>query len=546
MAAVDSAPMIAFSVTNQPAAKARADLLAVPFFADRVAGPGVDVVDAALGGGLVAFLQEAGFSGKAGETLTVPLMSGSSAKAAVLVGLGPRAEITTDVLRRAGAAVARRASKVASVATTLATAADGLDPDVAAGAVAEGLALGAYRFLEYKSEGEPSRLRSVVMVGVGGAKVDAALKNARVITDAVQWARDMVNEPSGSKSPTEFAAAARRLLSGKGVRVTVLNEAQMRAQRMGGVLGVGQGSERPPRFVKAVYEPTRTKARGTLALVGKGVVFDSGGLSLKTGSGMETMKTDMGGAAAVLAAMSTLRALGVRHRVVAYAPMVENMPSGKAIRPGDVLKMRSGATVEVLNTDAEGRLILADALALAASDKVDAIVDVATLTGACVVALGEKVAGLMGNHDAWVQDVRSASERVGEPMWPLPLPDEYRKLLESEVADLRNIGTSGMGGALTAGLFLEAFVDDVPWVHLDIAGPARAASDDGELTKGGTGFAVRTLVEVARTFEPPKRAVLKKAPAKKAGKKQTVRKAASKKSPPKKSPLKKKTAARRR
>ncbi|MSO79808.1 MAG: leucyl aminopeptidase [Acidimicrobiia bacterium] len=525
--------MIAFSTTNQSAARVRADLLAVPIFADRELGPGADAVDAALGDGLVAFLKEAGFNGKPGETLTVPLPARSLAKTAVLVGLGPRAEVSTTVLRRAGAAVARRASKTTSVATTLAAAADGLDPDVAAGAVTEGFALGSYRFLEYKSEGEPSRLRRVVLVGVGGAKVDAAIKNAQVITDAVAWARDMINEPSGAKSPAQFAAAARRLLAGKGVKVTVLTEAQMRTLKMGGVLGVGQGSTSPPRFVKVVYEPTRAKARGTLALIGKGVTFDSGGLSLKTASGMETMKTDMSGAAAVLAVMSTLRTLGVRHRVVAYAPMVENMPSGNAIRPGDVLKMRNGTTVEVLNTDAEGRLILADALALAASDKVDAMIDAATLTGACVVALGEKVAGVMGNHAAWVEDVRAASERVGEPMWTLPLPDEYRKLLESEVADLRNIGTSGMGGALTAGLFLEAFVNDVPWVHLDIAGPARAASDDGELAKGGTGFAVRTLVEVARTFEVP----IPKA--KKAAKKKPLRK-----KPLKKKPVKKRASAR--
>jgi leucyl aminopeptidase len=218
---------------------------------------------------------------------------------------------------------------------------------------------------------------------------------------------------------------------------------------------------------------------------------------------METMKTDMSGAAAVLAAMSALQGLDVRHRVVAYTPMVENMPSGTAIRPGDVLRMRNGTTVEVLNTDAEGRLILADALALAASQDADAIIDLATLTGACVVALGEKVAGVMGNRVEWVDQVRGAADRAGEPVWPLPLPREYRKLLDSEVADLKNVSSGGYGGALTAGLFLESFVDSATWAHLDIAGPARAASDDGELTKGGTGFGVRTLLELATTFEPP-------------------------------------------
>jgi leucyl aminopeptidase len=287
-----------------------------------------------------------------------------------------------------------------------------------------------------------------------------------------------------------------------------MTEAELRSQKMGGVLGVGQGSARPPRLVKVTYQPRGKRETGTLAFVGKGVVFDSGGLSLKTASGMETMKTDMSGAAAVLAAMSALQALGVRHRVVAYAPMVENMPSGTAIRPGDVLNMRNGTTVEVLNTDAEGRLILADALALAASQRADAIVDLATLTGACMVALGEKVAGIMGNRTEWVDQVRGAAERVGEPVWPLPLPPEYRKLLDSEVADLKNVSSGSYGGALTAGLFLETFTDDVPWAHLDIAGPARAAADDGELAKGGTGFGVRTLLELAATFEPPPQQVV--------------------------------------
>jgi len=238
-------------------------------------------------------------------------------------------------------------------------------------------------------------------------------------------------------------------------------------------------------------------ARGTIAFVGKGVVFDSGGLSIKTGSGMETMKTDMAGAAAVIGAMSALADLGVRCKVVGYAPMVENMPSGDAIRPGDVLTFRNGKTAEVLNTDAEGRLILADALSLASEAKPDAIVDLATLTGACVVALGEKIAGLMGNDEAFVDEVSAASKRAGEQTWPLPLPKQYRKLIDSEIADMKNIGSGGYGGALTAGLFLEEFVAGVPWVHLDIAGPARANADDGYARRGGTGFGVRTLVELA-------------------------------------------------
>ena len=490
---------ITFALSTQPLERVRADLLAVPMFAGAKPGPGAEVVRAALGDGLAAFMSEAGFTGKADETLVVPLGAGRTA--AALVGVGDPATVSIDQLRRSAAAVARAASRVRTVATTLLDAAPQLDAAAAAQALAEGFALGAYRFLTYKSDGEPSKLSRVTVVGGAGAATRTGLDRGVAVAEAVAWARDLVNEPSGAKSPADFAAAARKLLTGRGVTVTVLSEAQLRAQHMGGVLGVGQGSVRGPRFVRVVYQPRGAGTGGTLALVGKGVVFDSGGLSLKTASGMETMKTDMSGAAAVLAAMSALQALGVRHRVVAYAPMVENMPSGSAIRPGDVLRMRSGTTVEVLNTDAEGRLILADALSLAASEKASAIVDLATLTGACVVALGEKVAGVMGNQPEWVEQVRAAAERAGEPVWPLPLPKDYRKLLDSEVADLRNISTGSYGGALTAGLFLERFVDDVPWAHLDIAGPARAPSDDGELTKGGTGFGVRTLLELVSTLD---------------------------------------------
>ena len=496
---------ITFALSTQSADRVRADVLAVPMFAGRVPGPGAEIVDAALGGNLRAFVDEAGFTGKPDETLTVPVVGRSAPAVAVLVGLGEPGTVSTDRLRRAAAAVARRASRARSVVTTLLAAAPDVETSRAAQAVAEGFVLGSYRFLAYKSDGEGSKLARVTLASGAGTVTRTGLERGVAVARAVSWARDMVNEPAGAKSPAEFAAATRRLLAGRGVTVTVLTEAQLRAQQMGGVLGVGQGSTRGPRFVRAVYQPRGASKARTLALVGKGVVFDSGGLSLKTASGMETMKTDMSGAAAVLGAMSALQELGIRQRVVAYAPMVENMPSGSAIRPGDVLRMRSGTTVEVLNTDAEGRLILADALALASSEHPDAIVDVATLTGACVVALGEKVAGLMGNRPEWVEEIQAAAERAGEPLWPLPLPRDYRQQLDSEVADLRNIGTGSYGGALTAGIFLEQFVDDVTWAHLDIAGPARAAADDGELTKGGTGYGVRTLLELAGSFDPPPR-----------------------------------------
>ena len=494
-----------FSVSSSAADRVKAALLVVPVLDGPELDSSAEAVDAALDGELSRFMTEAGFTGAEGATLALPTSGRLGTDAAVLVGVGTADELTLGSLRRAGAAAARQARKATTVATTLVELADraGLDRLDAAQAVAEGFELGSYEFLKYKRESEPTKLRRVIVLGGGGARVKVALERGSAIADAVSWARDMVNEPAGAKSPDAFARATQRFLRGTGVTVQVLSGAQLKQRRLGGIVGVGQGSEQPPRLVKLTYNPAG-RARGTLALVGKGVIFDSGGLSIKTAGGMETMKTDMSGGAAVIAAMSVLRDLDVKTRVIGFVPMVENMPSGTAIRPGDVLQIRNGKTVEVLNTDAEGRLILADGLSLAAEAKPDAIVDLATLTGACVVALGEKIAGLMGNDDAWVDQVRAAADRAGEPVWPLPLPREYRKLLDSEVADLRNISTGGgHGGALTAGLFLQEFVDERAWAHLDIAGPARAAGDDGELVKGGTGFGVRTLVELATRFTKP-------------------------------------------
>jgi leucyl aminopeptidase len=536
---------LSFTASSTSPASAAVDLLAVPVAKGGALGPGADAVDAALGGGLAAFLEETGFDGGLGTTLAVPTAGKLRAQAAILVGIGDPADLTVDGLRRAAAAVAKRSTKATSVATTLAQAGAfggaALDDAAAAQAVTEGFALGGYQYLDYKGDAKPSKLRRVTLLGAANGAMKDAIARGSVVGEAAVWARDLVNTPAKEKSPAAMAAAAQRYLRGSGVRVQVLDLAQIRAQRLGGVLGVGQGSQQTPRFLKMTYTPSRATG-APLALVGKGVVFDSGGLSLKTGSGMETMKTDMSGGAAVIAAMGTLAKLGVRHKVNAYVPLVENMPSGTAIRPGDVLKIRNGKTVEVLNTDAEGRLILADALSLACEDGAAAIVDLATLTGACMVALGDKIAGLMANDGAWRDQVQTAADRAGEPVWPLPLPKEYRKLLESEIADLKNISSGGYGGALTAGLFLQEFVTpDMPWAHLDIAGPARANGDDGYLVKGGTGFGVRTLIELVTNFDAPAR----KAPAKKARAKVPAKKVAAKKVAAKKAPARKATARKR-
>ncbi|MBV9285312.1 MAG: leucyl aminopeptidase, partial [Acidimicrobiia bacterium] len=370
-------------------------------------------------------------------------------------------------------------------------------------AVAEGAVLAAYRFTKYKNEAKPSKLESLVVVG-RGAKVQTGADRGARIAAAVSLARDLVNEPAGAMTPTRLAEVAIEVGEREGLAVTVLDEVAIANEGLGGLQGVAQGSAQPPRLIELVYEPPG--ARSTIALVGKGITFDSGGLSIKTADGMETMKTDMSGAAAVLATMSVLPALAPKVKVIGILPTTENMPSGTAIKPGDVLKIRNGKTVEVLNTDAEGRLVLADGLSLAVEAGVDAIVDLATLTGACMVALGRKIAGLMGNNDAWSEQVADAAERAGEKVWPLPLPDDYRKLIDSEVADIRNTGGDRYGGALTAGLFLKEFVGDVPWAHLDIAGPARSEEDNAYTPKGASGFGVRTLIELLTRYRKPARA----------------------------------------
>jgi leucyl aminopeptidase len=480
----------------------KVDLLVVPIFTGRTLTAGAEDVNKAIGGTLDAFMREVDFDGKRGEVLAVPTNGSLGAKAALLVGVGDQGSFDETAIRRAGAIVARRASKVASVATTMLDAVgDETDAGAAAQALAEGLCLGAYQFLRYKSDPKPTSLKKVQVVGRSNAKVRSGLERGVRIATAIAWARDLVNEPAAGKSPDDVAEAAKKLARSSGLKVKVFAGDQLVRERMGGVLGVGNGSDRPPRFLRLEYAPAGAKA--TLALVGKGVVFDSGGLSLKTAGGMETMKTDMSGAAAVIAAMSTLRDLGVKARVIGYVPLVENMPSGRAIRPGDVLTMRNGKTVEVLNTDAEGRLILADGLSLAAEEGADAIVDIATLTGAVTVALGDKIAGLMGSNDDFVDQIESAAKRAGERLWTLPLPEDYRRNMDSEVADIRNIASGGGGGTITAGIFLKEFTDGKPWAHLDIAGTARSGADDADITKGGTGYGVRTLVELASTFKKP-------------------------------------------
>ena len=327
------------------------------------------------------------------------------------------------------------------------------------------------------------------------------VERARTTSRGVNLARNLVNRPGGDLTPAAFARVASKTAKEHGLSIKILGLSEIKKAKMGGLLGVNRGSTQQPRFVQIAYRPSKPSKKH-VALVGKGITFDAGGLSIKTSQGMSTMKCDMGGAAAVLGTMSALADLSFPVRVTGYIPLTDNMLGGDATRPGDVLKIRNGKTVEVLNTDAEGRLVLADALSLASETKPDAIIDLATLTGACMVALGNEYAGLMGTDADLADQLLQASAETGEKIWQLPLPSSYRSQLDSEVADMKNIGSGPYGGAITAGLFLKEFVaEGIPWAHLDIAGPAFADAPWGIHPKGGTGFGVRLLLRFIEDFK---------------------------------------------
>ncbi len=461
-----------------------ADGLIVGMYPGRRPAPGNTAVLKELGWARRA-LSDAGFDGDRGQVAVLPGAGASLPARVAFVGLGD--EVDVEVLRQAAGA-GQRALDTDSVATTL----HRVPLDGAMGAALEGIGLAAYRFDTYRSSAKKRPALSVQLLG-GGPPDEKAVKRAGIVVDAVSMARDLVNEPSAAKGPMTFADRVAGRAEGSGVSVEVWDADRLRGERMGGILGVGAGSDQPPCLVIMAHRPRRPRAR--LALVGKGITFDSGGLSLKTGTGMETMKTDMSGAAAVCAVAIAAALLELPVEVVSYAAMAENMPGGGAQRPGDVLTIRNGKTIEVLNTDAEGRLVLADALALAAEAEPDLIVDIATLTGACHVALGDKIAGLFGDDEA-VPRVAAAAETAGERVWHLPLPADYRSIIDSELADMKNTVGGRYGGAIAAALLLKEFVADRPWAHLDIAGPARAEKAEHYIPRGGTGFGVRTLLDL--------------------------------------------------
>ena len=464
-------------------------VLAVPVFQGRSVPEGAGV---AFDDG---FLEARRFKGKVGDVLAVPADDGGVVLA---VGVGPEAGVDAAVLRRAAALAVRQSGSSDRVDLgLLAAVPDALDRAAASQAVAEGAALATYSFDAHRSSSE-SETRTVTILGGDGGAVARGL----AVAQATALARDLANEPPASMTPVDLAAAAEATAADAGLTVEVWDEARLAEERCGGLLGVAAGSAQPPRLVRMAYEPDGANgSTPTVYLVGKGITFDSGGLSIKTNEGMTTMKLDMSGAAAVIGVLSACPALGVRVRVVGLLCSAENMPGPAATRPGDVLRLRDGSTVEVLNTDAEGRLVLADGLALAKEAAPAAIVDVATLTGSCVVALGREVAGLFSTDDDLARRLEAAADAAGEAVWRLPLRDRYRKNLDSDVADRKNVGSGPHGGAILAALFLRDFVGDVPWAHLDIAGPMRSEGDDAELSKGATGVATRTLLHLLAGWE---------------------------------------------
>lgn len=452
---------------------------------------GIDLADAC---------RAAGFDGAAGTVMRVPTGGAVSAPLVLVVGLGPAADVTAESIRRAGAGIAEATERLETAATTLHTASANVQAEAGARAVVEGLELGAYRFAAYKSKPQSHRLADVALVGGDATATTAGITVGAVSAEATNLVRDLTNTVSGDKRPPDYADRARELVADLPIEVTVLGDAELADGGYGGHLGVSAGSDVGARLVELRYRPAN--ATRHVALVGKGITFDSGGLSLKPPTAMEWMKVDMAGSATALATIRAAAQLELDTAVTAILCLAENMPSGSATRPGDVLTILGGKTVEVLNTDAEGRLVLADGLQHAGSvdPKPDVLVDMATLTGGVIVALGPRYTALISEDDDLAAAISAAADGAGEPLWRLPMAAaEYAEELKSEVADVRNIGGKG-GSTIRAALFLREFVPDgITWAHLDIAGASwNEAAPFGYVPKGATGLPARTMIDWLR------------------------------------------------
>jgi leucyl aminopeptidase len=474
-------------------------VVAVPSGEAPLEGPAA-TVDAALDG-LVMRLRRGGeIKGGLGNVTVLHTFGRLAAERVVVAGLGEATELTVARLRRA-AACAARAVYQAGLATFASTVfgLGRLEVADATQAIVEGTALGLYRFDTYRASDAVKVQELAVLRGaLERGAVDEGVRRGREVAAGVTLARDLINEPPNVLTPGELARRAQELAGSHGLECRVLDAAAMRELGMNALLGVASGSDEPPAFIVLRYGAAREGAT-SLGLIGKGITFDSGGISIKPAENMHEMKGDMGGAAAVLGAMRAIAGLGLDLAVTAVVPATENLPGSRAQVPGDVVRAMNGVTIEVINTDAEGRLILADALSYAVREGLSPLVDVATLTGACNVALGPFYTGVFGNDDGTATALLDAARRAGEQMWRMPLDSAYEELIKSDVADIKN-SAGRTGGAITAAMFLQHFVGETPWVHLDIAPTSWSNKDEGEQTKGGSGVAVRTLVALAEAL----------------------------------------------
>jgi leucyl aminopeptidase len=460
-------------------------------------------VDKALGGAIKSLITEGEIKGKAGELTLIHSLGKISSPRVFVAGLGKQEKFNVNTIRDVMGTALRRAR--AAGATDVATVLHGagiaqLDAGQCAQAIAEGAVMGTYRFRRYKDNSngdEAQELATLAIVEQDKRKLQAVRKGidrGRILGQAANHTRDMANEPANELPPAKLAQRAETLAADAGLACEVLDDKQLKKLGMGGVLGVGSGSTNPPRFIILKYRGGKKSDTG-MALIGKGITFDSGGISIKPAAGMEAMKGDMSGGAAIIAAMWAIAKLKPAVNVTALIPTAENMPSGTAIRPGDVLRAMNGKTIEVINTDAEGRLILADAICYARNEKLSPLVDVATLTGAMAIALGPGATGFMANDDRLATSISRAGDAAGELMWRFPLIDEYGEGLKSNVADIKNTGNRN-GGAISAAKFLHFFAEDTPWAHIDMAGTDDSDKDKGIYVKGSTGIPTRTLINL--------------------------------------------------
>jgi leucyl aminopeptidase len=482
-----------FKLSVEDILQIKCALLAVGAFEGEAIRGEVKKIDDVLGGVLSRTCEEEKFKGEMGKSIMVNTLGKIGAQRVLLLGLGKKSKFSQDVLRKIGIITAKRAR---AFSDTLAFGIPINEKKGSSSAVVEGVLLGNYEFNKYKTNGKKGQgIKSVQLLStkIREREFRGEAEFARIFSESTNLARDLINEPPVNMTPTKLADVAREIAKGEKLECRIFDRGDMEKKGMGGLLAVSRGSEEPPKFIHLCYEP-KGSAKKTVAVVGKGITFDSGGLCIKPRDNMRTMKGDMSGAASVLGVMKAVPKLHPSVRVHGLISATENMPGARAYKPDDIIRALNGKTIEVIDTDAEGRIVLSDALSYAVELKVDEIVDLATLTGSCIVALGDYTAGVMGNNERLINKIMQAAKHAGEKVWQLPMDDELRKEIESDVADVKNVG-SRWGGAITAAMFLEKFVGDTPWVHLDIAGPAFLEKGGDWYPKGGTGFGVRTIIQ---------------------------------------------------